>query len=497
MRVLLLAVLAASGTLVVARGVVASGAERETGAVDEYLAHRSSYEMQGDPAALGAELALLERVEREAPRAGRERERSELVRARLEATLEGAFARVAGRPSKLRTGLAPERASEAEARLALRIDRLALSVSDLVPDEIAAARSDVAAERARFESGAVAKALSGLEQALGSVRDVPAKPVRDYLRVLRAQACYRGSLEELVALAESESRVLGERMETLACSCGAPSASALIERLKEEGSREDNVSVAREEARRSAAFARTLFPVPESVEATLSVDEGDPRSRTPFGHYIPVGWRGKLGHYVVTAAKGDDAGAISRRRESFRFMLRGVAAHEGIPGHHLHFAVAARSGDPLLGLPFEGATTEGWGLFVEGVLERAGYFDEPREARLTPLRMRRWRADRVILDAGLQTGTLTREQAIQRLQRDVGFDRSVAEDEVDRYKERAGYYAGYLLGARAFEAAERRALEQGGPDAARAVRDRILSLGPSAPLRALRRIVKVDETRSP
>jgi hypothetical protein len=483
----LLAVLAATGTL-----VVAHGADPAPGAVEEYVAHRSSYEVRDDAAALAAELALLERVESEKPRAGREQERSELVRARLEATIEAALARMAGRPSMLRTGLAPERGSEAEERLARRIDRLSSSVSDLVPEEIAAARSDVAAEQALFESGPVAKALSGLEQALSSIHDVPRKPVRDYLRVLRAQACYAGSLEELVALAEGESRALGERMEALALSCGAPSASALVERLKEEGSREDNVSVAREEARRSTEFARTIFPVPEGIEATLSIDEGDPRARTPFGHYIPVGWRGKLGHYVVTAARGEDAGAISRRRESFRLMLRGVAAHEGIPGHHLHFAVAARSGDPLLVLPYEGATTEGWGLFVEGVLERAGYFDEPREARLTPLRMRRWRADRVILDAGLQTGTLTREQAIQRLQRDVGFDRTVAEDEVDRYQQRAGYYAGYLLGARTFEAAERRALERGGPDAARAVRNQILSLGPSAPLRAVRRIVKLD-----
>ena len=68
--------------------------------------------------------------------------------------------------AELRTGLAPEPGSEAEARLARRIDRLATSVSDLLPDEVAAARSDVAAERTRFESGPVAKALSGLAHAL-------------------------------------------------------------------------------------------------------------------------------------------------------------------------------------------------------------------------------------------------------------------------------------------------------------------------------------------
>jgi uncharacterized protein (DUF885 family) len=195
--------------------------------------------------------------------------------------------------------------------------------------------------------------------------------------------------------------------------------------------------------------------------------------------------------------KGSDPGSTSRRRESYRLWIRGVSAHEGVPGHHLHFGCAQRSGDAVRTLPFEGATTEGWGLFIEGVLMRAGYFDEPRAARLTPLRLRRWRALRVILDAGLQTGTLTREQAIARLQRDCVFDRTVAEDEVDRYRERAGYYAGYLLGARTFEAEEALALKKGGPAGARALRDRILALGPATPLRAIAVLARDDRVLPP
>lgn len=500
----LVALLALGAAAAIATGDDDARASSEVGrAIDAFHARRRALEATNDPGALAAALALLERLdgsaplEKTAPLDDRIKVDRELVRARLLTAIERHLDVVAGRASKLRTGAPPERGTESEEKLAKRVALLARHVADLVPDEIAVARSDLRAERSLFTEGPVAQALSSLEQALDGTAPVASTSVRDYLRVLRTQANWRGSVEELVALAESESRTAGERLEVLATECGAASASALIERLKEEGLREDPIVVAREEAMRSARFAAAHFSVPDEVVASLRVEEGDPRSRTPFGHYLPVNWRGPQGHYVVTAMTGSDAGAVSRRRESFRLMIRGVAAHEGVPGHHLHFATAARTARPVRTLPFEGATTEGWGLFIEGVLSRAGYFDEPREARSTPLRMRRWRADRVILDAGLQTGTLSREQAIARLSRDVGFDRATATDEVDRYRERAGYYAGYLLGARAFEEAERRALERRGPAGARAVRDRVLTLGPAAPLRAVVKILREDEGVSP
>jgi hypothetical protein len=495
--VLPLAALAALG--------VATGASRASDAgpaplvaqlAREYLDHRASYEFSEDPAALAATERLLDRTKAIPPwmLSGDALADREILRARLERIVARGLEQASGRASRLRSGPVPAPGSAAETTWAGSIERLAASVGDLLPDEIAAATSDLALERARAGSRARA-ALDRLAAALDArTRELERRPVsrpeRDHLRTLRAAAGFTGSLEELTMLAELEDRSLGEAMEVVALDAGAPSAVSLIERLKEEGAREDPVSVAREEAARAAAFVRErgLISVPQGVPESLEVEEGDPRARTPFGHYIPLGWRGPVGHYVVTSPSGDDPGALSRRRESHRLWLRGVAAHEGVPGHHLHFAVAARSQDELRRLPFDGATTEGWGLFVEGVLARAGYFADPIEARLTPLRLRRWRAVRVLLDLGLHTGRLSREDAIGRLQRALGFDRTVAEDEVDRYKERPGYYSGYLLGALAYERVERDALARGGPEAARRVRDRILALGPSAPLEAIERL---------
>lgn len=423
----------------------------------------------------------------------------EILRVRLERAIRAALERTAGSPLRL-VETTPEPGSHAEEHWARDVDRLRGIVPELVVDEVAAARSDLVAALGSDHGPLAREALGRLDGALaGRARELeqghgPSRPERDHLRTLRATAGYEGSLEALVVGAELEIQVTGEAMDRVAYSAGAGSAIAFVERLKEQGSREETLELAQEEAERSARFARDhgVVTVPEGVFENLTVEVGPGTSRTPFGHYVPLGTRGPRGFYVVTDPVGHEPEAISRRRESYRAWLRGVSAHEGVPGHHLHFSAATRSSDELLHLPYEGATTEGWGLFVEGALARAGYFSDSPEARLTPLRMRRWRALRVVLDLGLRTGRLGRPQAVARLQRDLGFDRAIAADEVERYVERPGYISGYLLGALLFERLEREAETRGGPEAGRRLRDRILALGPATPLAAVERLA-LDE----
>ena len=504
---------ALGAALLAALGVLAAAPPASTRAADpgpsevvaalasDFLGHRKLYETPDDPSALAATEDLLDRVSAVPSWAvsGQALVDREILLVRLARTRRRGLELAAGRPSRLVSGWPPAAGSAAERRWVRRLDLVGGSL-DLLADEVAAARSDVVATIESTRSPLARAALARLDAALAAHGQEVAREAglthaeRDHLRNLRTLAGYTGTLEQLVARAEIESHICGEAMERVALAAGVGSAAALIDRLKEEGAREDTLEVAKEEAARSAHFARErgIVTIPDGVFENLVVEIGGAGSRTPFGHYIPVGWRGPQGHYIVTNPVGDDPDAVSRRRESHRFWLRGIAAHEGVPGHHLHFSVAARSPDELRHLPLEGATTEGWGLFVEGALAREGYFDDSPESRLTPLRLRRWRALRVILDLGLQTGRLTREQAIARLQRDVGFDRSVASDEVERSVQRPGYNSGYLLGAMAMERLERAALDRGGREGGRRLRDRILSLGPAAPLEAVERLA-LDE----
>jgi hypothetical protein len=62
------------------------------------------------------------------------------------------------------------------------------------------------------------------------------------------------------------------------------------------------------------------------------------------------------------------------------------------------------------------------------------------------LQLRLWRNARVIYDVGLQTGRMTREEAITLMTDEVGFLRWAAESEVDAALARPGYFIGYFMG---------------------------------------------------
>ena len=89
--------------------------------------------------------------------------------------------------------------------------------------------------------------------------------------------------------------------------------------------------------------------------------------------------------------------------------------------------------------------TEGWGLYNEQLFQETGFF--PNETiHLRQLQLRLWRNARVIYDVGMQTGRMTREQAIQLMVDRVGFLRWAAEAEVDSALARPGYFIGYFMG---------------------------------------------------
>ncbi len=90
---------------------------------------------------------------------------------------------------------------------------------------------------------------------------------------------------------------------------------------------------------------------------------------------------------------------------------------------------------------------EGWGLYVEDVLEESGFLADPR-LRLVKQRNALWRALRVVVDVGLHTGGLTIEQATEVMQREAGMERHMAAGEVRRYTrhDNPTYPSSYMLG---------------------------------------------------
>jgi uncharacterized protein (DUF885 family) len=127
-----------------------------------------------------------------------------------------------------------------------------------------------------------------------------------------------------------------------------------------------------------------------------------------------------------------------------------VALHEGYPGHHLQYMIAYEHLSPFRRVYASEVFTEGWALYAEELMYRAGFYTSPL-ARLTQLRMRLWRAARVVIDPSIHTGRMTRAEAVDFFVTRVGLERADAEAEVNRYTTWPTQAISYILGMREIE----------------------------------------------
>jgi uncharacterized protein (DUF885 family) len=119
--------------------------------------------------------------------------------------------------------------------------------------------------------------------------------------------------------------------------------------------------------------------------------------------------------------------------------------HETYGGHHVQILYQMHNPSKLrreIGTPM---FTEGWGLYNEQLFQETGFFPDER-IHLRQLQLRLWRNARVIYDVGLQTGRMTRDEAVDLMVNRVGFLRWAAEAEVDSALARPGYFIGYFMG---------------------------------------------------
>jgi uncharacterized protein (DUF885 family) len=122
-----------------------------------------------------------------------------------------------------------------------------------------------------------------------------------------------------------------------------------------------------------------------------------------------------------------------------------TAPHETYGGHHVQIMYQMHNPRRLRQLQSTSMFTEGWGLYNEQLFQETGFFPDDR-IHLRQLQLRLWRNARVIYDVGLQTGRMTRAEAVALMTDRVGFLKWAAEDEVDSALARPGYFIGYFMG---------------------------------------------------
>jgi uncharacterized protein (DUF885 family) len=212
----------------------------------------------------------------------------------------------------------------------------------------------------------------------------------------------------------------------------------------------------REAARaREFIIAKRLFTVPEGERLEMVLTPPNLRQTYAYGGYSAAApfEKTQVGRFFVTPVDtlASPAEQASKLRGHNYGWITVVALHEGYPGHHLQYVRAAKQPSALRKVYGSEVFGEGWGLYAEELMYQNGFYPTPL-ARLTQLRMRLWRAARVIIDPSIHTGRMSFDDAVRFFVDSVGLERADATAEVNRYTTWPTQAISYVVGMREVEA---------------------------------------------
>ncbi|VVT31333.1 conserved exported hypothetical protein [Sphingomonas aurantiaca] len=123
-----------------------------------------------------------------------------------------------------------------------------------------------------------------------------------------------------------------------------------------------------------------------------------------------------LGTFFAVSPIPDDwteAQATSFLSEYNDYMIHDLAVHEAMPGHYLQLAHANASQSTLRAVLGSGPFVEGWAVYAEDMMADQGYLNGDPLFKLTVLKMRLRSISNSLLDIGIHTEGMTRDQAMQ------------------------------------------------------------------------------------
>jgi hypothetical protein len=182
--------------------------------------------------------------------------------------------------------------------------------------------------------------------------------------------------------------------------------------------------------------------------------------------------RGQKALFMITPI-ADDASpeeAESHLREDNDRMLRLLAIHEAVPGHYLQGVYANRCPSAARSIFRSGVFAEGWAVYVTQVMIDAGYGADDPALLLTHWKFYLRSITNALIDIGIHTQGMTREQAIE-LMVEGGFqEESAARSKYDRARLSSTQLSTYFVGSLAFwdlelDVRRRRAAGAGGQGA--------------------------------
>ncbi|WP_144283121.1 DUF885 domain-containing protein [Chryseobacterium echinoideorum] len=128
--------------------------------------------------------------------------------------------------------------------------------------------------------------------------------------------------------------------------------------------------------------------------------------------------------------------------------MESLFLHEAIPGHHYQVSLQQENTNlpKFMRFGWFGAYGEGWAHYCETLGPEFGLYTDPYQ-KMGYLSDQMLRAVRLVVDTGIHTGKMTREEAITYFLNNIAYDEAGAVAEVERYMAMPGQALGYKIGS--------------------------------------------------
>jgi hypothetical protein len=275
---------------------------------------------------------------------------------------------------------------------------------------------------------------------------------RDYAKILKYEHMLPYSIAEVVAMGE---RVFASTERELQAWAKQIDKNKSWREIADAARREFPprhrlLSAYRREVKRLRDFVRAhdLVTLPDEDCEVVETPPFD-RALNSFAAYIAPGpfEDDQRGQFWVTPI--DPAAPRAQQVEQLQahcnYLYPVTAAHEAYPGHHVQLVRANQVGSRWRKHFSSSIFAEGWALYCEELMNKAGYYADPR-MRLFQLQDRLWRAARVINEIGLHCYDLPMDDAARFLVEKVGLSHATARAETRRYIAEPGQPMSYLIG---------------------------------------------------
>ena len=193
---------------------------------------------------------------------------------------------------------------------------------------------------------------------------------------------------------------------------------------------------------------------------------------------IPDGW--------------SDAQADSFLREYNDRMIHLLSIHEGVPGHYLEGAHSMQHPSTLRAVLRSGPFAEGWAVYTEDMMARAGYLDHDPLFRLVQLKFYLRSVANALLDQGVHVEGWDRERAMQLMVHDTFQQESEAAGKWIRAQLTSAQLPTYFVGVQEhFDMRKAVEARRGAAFDLKTYHDQVLSSG-APPVRFVRQLL-LDE----